>query len=107
MLLNSRQFKFLKNYRNAYEKSSAKCEYRHENVFLRGDRALSNLMTLLISNKTEFNYFFKTGSSDIVLLKVGNVHQNPKRYVARNTEREARILNMSEREARRLSSRAP
>ena len=48
MLLNSRQFKFLKNYRNVSVKSSAKREYRDENVFLKGDRALSKLITLLI-----------------------------------------------------------
>ena len=48
MLLNSRQFKFLK--------SSAKREYRDENVFLKGDRALSKIITLLISNKKEFNH---------------------------------------------------
>ena len=39
MLLNSREFKFLKNYRNEYGKSSAKREYRDENVFLKVDRA--------------------------------------------------------------------
>ena len=50
MLLNSRQFKFLKNYRNVNVKSSAKREYRDENVFL---KALSKLITLLISNKKE------------------------------------------------------
>ena len=50
MLLNN-QFKFLKNYRNVNVKSSAKREYRDENVFLKGDRALSKLITLLISNK--------------------------------------------------------
>ena len=48
MVLNSRQFKFLKNYRNLNVKSSAKREYRYENVFLKGDRALSKLITLLI-----------------------------------------------------------
>ena len=90
MVLNSRQFKFLKNYRNLNVKSSAKREYRDENVFLKGDRALSKLITLLISNKKEFNHFFKSRSSDIVLLKLGNLHQNAKRYEARNTEREAR-----------------
>ena len=91
MLLNSRQFKFLKNYRNVNVKSSAKREYRDENVFLKGDRALSKLITLLISNKKEFNHqFFKSRSSDIVLLKLGNLHQNAKRYEAHNTEREAR-----------------
>ena len=47
MVLNSRQFKFLKNYRNL-NKSSAKREYRDEKVFLKGDRALSKLITLLI-----------------------------------------------------------
>ena len=46
MLLNSRQFKFLKNYRNVKVKSSAKREYRVKNVFLKGDRALSKLITL-------------------------------------------------------------
>ena len=73
MLLNSRQFKFLKNYRNIFVKSSAKREYRDENVFLKGDRALCKLITLLISNKKEFNNFFKTRSSDIVLLKLGTL----------------------------------
>ena len=48
MLLNSREFKFLKNYKNVYVQSSAKREYRDENVFLKGDRALSKLITLLI-----------------------------------------------------------
>ena len=38
----------------------------------------------------EFNHFFKSRSSDIVLLKVGNLHQNAKRYERRNTERVAR-----------------
>ena len=46
MLLNSRKFKFLKNYRNVNVKSSAKREYRDESVFLKGDRALSKLITL-------------------------------------------------------------
>ena len=56
MLLNSREFKFLKNFRNVYVKSSAKREYRDENVFLKGDRALSKLITLLlILNKKEIN----------------------------------------------------
>ena len=32
---NSRKFKFLKYYRNLYGKSSAKREYRDENVFLK------------------------------------------------------------------------
>ena len=90
MLLNSRKFKLLKNYRNVYVKSSAKREYRDENVFLKGDTALSKLITLLNLNKKEFNHFFKSRSSDIVLLKLGNLHQNVKRYEARNTEREAR-----------------
>ena len=48
MVLNSRQFKFLKNYRNLNVKSSAKREYRDENVFLKSDRSLSKLITLLI-----------------------------------------------------------
>ena len=46
MLLNSRQFQFLKNYRNVNVKSSMNCEYRDDNVFLKGDRALSKLITL-------------------------------------------------------------
>ena len=94
MLLNSRQFEFLKNYRNVYVKSSAKLEYCDENVFLKGDRALSKLITLLIPNKKEFNHFFKSRSSDIVLLKLGNLHQNAKLYEARNTEREAHNENV-------------
>ena len=89
MVLNSRQFIFLKNYRNLNVKSNEKREYRDENVFLKGDRALSKLITLSISNKKEFNRFFKSRSSYIVLLKLGNLHQNVKRYEARNTEREA------------------
>ena len=48
-------------------------EYRDENVFFKGDRALSKLTTLLISNKKEFNHFFKSRSSDIFLLKLGNL----------------------------------
>ena len=59
MLLYSREFKFLKNYRN---------------VFLKGDRALSKLITLNLSNNKEFKHFFKSRSSDIVLLKLGNLH---------------------------------
>ena len=100
MLLNSREFKLLKNYRNVYVKSSAKREYPDENVFLKGDRALSKLITLLNLNKREFNHFFKSRSSDIVLLKLGNLHQNVKRY-------EARSSHISEREARRTLGRAP
>ena len=68
--------------------------------FLKGDRALSKLITLLILNKKEFNHFFKSRSSDIVLLKLGNLHQNAKHHEARNTEREARSSHTSEREAR-------
>ena len=42
MLLNSRQFKFLKNYRNVNVKSSAKREYRERMCSLRAIyRALS------------------------------------------------------------------
>ena len=98
MVLNSRQFKFLKNYRKVYVKSSAKREYREENVFLKGDRGLSKLITLLISNKKEFNHFFKSRSSDIVLLKLGNLHQNAKRYEARNAEREVHICRSAKRD---------
>ena len=83
MLLNSRQLKYFKNYGNVNVKSSAKREYLDENVFLKGDRALSKVTTLLISNKKEFNHFFKSRSSYIVLLKLGNLHQNAKRYEAR------------------------
>ena len=90
MLLNSRQFKFLKNYRNVNVKSSAKREYRDENGYLKGDRALSKLITL--------NHFFKSRSS--------NLNQNAKRFKARNTEREARRSHISEREARRPLGRA-
>ena len=40
-------------------KISAQREYRDENVcLLKGDRALSKLITLLILNKKEFNHFF-------------------------------------------------
>ena len=98
MLLNSREFKFLKNYRNAYVKLSAEHEYRDEDVFLKDDRALSKLITLLILNKKEFNHFFKSRSFDIVLLKLGNLHQNTKRYEARNTEREVQIYRSAKRD---------
>ena len=98
MVLNFRQFKILKNYRNVNVKSSAKREYRDENVFLKGDRALSKLITLLISNKKYFNQFFKSRSSDIVLLKLGNLNQNAKRYEARNTEREVHICRSAKRD---------
>ena len=49
MVLNSRQFKFLKELQKFKRKIER--EYRDENVFLKGDRALSKLITLLISNK--------------------------------------------------------
>ena len=58
-------------------------KFRDENVFLKIHRALSKLITLLISNKRELNHFFTSRSSDIVLLKPGNLHQNTKRYEAR------------------------
>ena len=99
MLLNSRQFKFLMNYRNVNVKSSAKREYRDKNVFLKGYKALNKLITLLISNKKEFNQFFKSRSSDIVLLKLGNLHQNAKRYEARNAKRETRNENVRAKRA--------
>ena len=81
MLLNSRQFKFLKNYRNVYVKSNAKRGYRNENVFLKGDRALSKLITLLISNKKKFNHFFKSRRTSDILLKLGNIHQNGSKQI--------------------------
>ena len=77
--MNSRGYKFLKNYKNVYGKSSEKREYRDENVFLKVDRALSKLITVLISNKKEFNHFFKSRRSDVVLLKLDNLHKNAKR----------------------------
>ena len=91
MLLNSREFKFLKNYRNVYGKSSAKREYRDENVFLKVDKVISKLITLLILNKKDFNHFFKSRCFHIVLLKLGNLHQNAKRYEVHNTEREENV----------------
>ena len=57
MLLNNQAFKFLKNYRNVYVKSNAKREYYDENI-----------ITLLVLNKKEFNHFFESRNSDIVLL---------------------------------------
>ena len=99
MLLNSREFNFFLNYRNVYGKPSAKREYRNKNLFLKVDRILCKLITLLISNKKEFNHFFKSRSSDIVLLKLGNLHQNAncKRYEATNSLLEAtRMCDRSE-----------
>ena len=84
--------------KNVYGKSSAKREYRDENVFLKVDRALSKLITLLISNKIEFNHFFKSRSFDIVLLKLVNLHPNAKRYEACNTEREVHINPSAKRD---------
>ena len=91
MLLNSRQFKFIKNYRNLYVKSSAKREYRDENVFLKGDRASSKLITLLISNKKEFNHFLKSRSSTIVLLKENSLERSELR-ATRMCERSEQIF---------------
>ena len=68
-------------------------------MFLKVDRALSKLITLLISNTNEFNYFFKSRSPDIVLLKLGNLNPNAKRYEARNTERDAREENVRAKRA--------
>ena len=82
-----------------YGKSNVKREYRDENVFLKVDRALSKLITYLISNKKEFNHFFKSRSFDIVLLKLGNLRQNSKRHEARKTEREARDENVRAKRA--------
>ena len=105
MLLNSGEFKFLKNYRNVNVKSSAKRKYRDEHVFLKVDRALSKLITLLISNKKEFNHFFSRSrisrSSGIVLLKLDNLHQNAKRYEAHNTECEVHICRSAKRATRK------
>ena len=60
---------------------------------------LSKLITLSISNKKEFHHFFKSRSSDIVLLKLANLHQNAKCYKTRNTEREARDENLRAKRA--------
>ena len=68
-------------------------------MFLKRDRTLSKLITLLISNNKEFNHFFKSRSSDIVVLKLGNLNQNAKRYEERNTEREARDENVRAKRA--------
>ena len=78
---------------------SAKREYRDENVFLKVGRALSKLITLLISDKKEFNHIFQSRSFDIVLLKLGNLHQNSKCHEVRNTEREAHDENVRAKRA--------
>ena len=88
-----------KNVNECKRKIEREARVSWQNVILKGDRALSKLITLLILNKKEFNHFFKSRSSDIVLLKLGNLSQNDKRYEARNTEREAWSSHMSEREA--------
>ena len=46
------------------------CSYGKVSHTLKGDRALSKLIILLILNKKEFNHFFKSRSSDIVLLNI-------------------------------------
>ena len=61
------------------------CDIRNQNGNVKW-----KLITLLISNQKEFNHFFKSTSSDIVLQKLTNLHQNFKCCEARNTEREAR-----------------
>ena len=73
-----------------YGKSSLKRDYCDENVFLKVDRVLSKLITLLISNKKEFNHFFKSRSFVIFLLKLVNFPPYAMRREARNTDREAR-----------------
>ena len=55
--------------------------------------------SLLISNKKEFNNFFKSRSFDIVLLRLVNLHQNTKRYEARNAEHEVHIYRSAKRDA--------
>ena len=42
------------------ENRARRRDYRDENVFLKVDRALSKLITLLISNKKQLNHFFKS-----------------------------------------------
>ena len=64
MVLNSQQLKFSKNYRNLNVKLSAKREYRDENVFPKGDRALSKLITLLRAGIT-YPIFTETYSTDL------------------------------------------
>ena len=83
------------------------CSYGKVSHTLKVDSALSKLITLLISNKKEFNHFFTSRSSDIVLLKLGNLYQNAKRYEARNIERVAPSSYISEHEARQSLGRAP
>ena len=91
MLLNVENSNFKKIIcRNVYGKSSEKREYRDENVFLKVDRALGKLITLLISNRKEFNHFFKSGNFVIFLLKLANFPLYAKRHEARKTERVAR-----------------
>ena len=83
--MNKHEFINKSDLANVNVKSSAKREYRDENVFLKGDRALSKLITFLISNKKEFNHFFESISSEIVLLKLGNLYQNAKSAIKRAT----------------------
>ena len=51
MLLNSREIKFLKNYRNVYGKSSAKDDYRDENLFVKEENVQAKRADFL-------NYFY-------------------------------------------------
>ena len=44
------------------------------------------------------NHFFKSRNSDIVLLKLGNLHQNAKRYEPRNIECEVHIYRIAKRD---------
>ena len=73
MLLNSGEFKFLKNYRNVYVKSSAKREYRDENVFLKGDRALSKIITTTIISLNGYSSIYVYNRKYILHIKVFHV----------------------------------
>ena len=57
MLLNSRQFKFLKNCRNVNVKSSANREYRDENVFLKGAMRMCERIVTFPAKRREIRTF--------------------------------------------------
>ena len=46
-----KKYDLLKNYRNAFGKSSAKREYRDENLFFKVDGVFSKIISLLILNE--------------------------------------------------------
>ena len=61
-------------------------------IFTFSSEKVLDLCKILSTRFSSNLHFFKSRSSDIVLLKQGNLHQNAKRYEARNTERDDQLV---------------